>query len=276
MDKILFSTFFALLAGFIAAAMSFVKLVNDKESRITDYREEWTNSVRKSLADVVAHINSISALLASKSSTAVLLVKFSNTLASQQGTDAERKIYQQKFDHQTACLENIKNEIINVQKEMNQTYNFARLHFKQDDHAFSVIEGKFDNVRTLLNELSDSETGKEKIAEIRGKLDLYCNDIIVASRGIMKVEWERIKKGELTYQKTKNVAKWGGVVLLFVLFTIGVHATISSYHGHTSILTIAPQGECDLKQKSCVNNGNSGTGKNYNLNELNAPKSEPH
>jgi hypothetical protein len=62
MDKLLLSTFFALLAGCIAAIMSFVKLVNDKESRVTDHRQEWTQSVRQVLADLVAHASTLSML----------------------------------------------------------------------------------------------------------------------------------------------------------------------------------------------------------------------
>ena len=40
MDRLLISTLFALLAAFLTAVISFVKLVNDKEGKISEFREQ--------------------------------------------------------------------------------------------------------------------------------------------------------------------------------------------------------------------------------------------
>ena len=59
MDKILLTAFLTALAGFVTAALSIVKLVNEKESKTTEFRQAWTDSARKALADLIAKINSI-------------------------------------------------------------------------------------------------------------------------------------------------------------------------------------------------------------------------
>lgn len=57
MDKILLTAFLTALAGFITAALSIVKLVNEKESKTSEYRQLWTDSVRKALSDLIGNIN---------------------------------------------------------------------------------------------------------------------------------------------------------------------------------------------------------------------------
>lgn len=57
MDKVLLTAFLTALAGFITAALSIVKLVNEKESKTTEYRQAWTESVRTAMAELIAKIN---------------------------------------------------------------------------------------------------------------------------------------------------------------------------------------------------------------------------
>jgi len=51
-DRILVTLFVSVLVAFVTAALSIVRLVNDKEGKTTDYRQAWTDSVRKSLESV--------------------------------------------------------------------------------------------------------------------------------------------------------------------------------------------------------------------------------
>ncbi|QVE15078.1 MULTISPECIES: hypothetical protein [Pseudomonas] len=57
MDKILLTAFLTALAGFITAALSVVKLVNEKESKTTEFRQSWTESARAALSDLIAKLN---------------------------------------------------------------------------------------------------------------------------------------------------------------------------------------------------------------------------
>jgi hypothetical protein len=88
----------------------------------------------------------------------------------------------------------------------------------------------------IIKTLDDNnDLRRDGLKELQGKIELHINEIIVASRGIMKTEWERIKKGEIIYQKTKNAAKWGGVVLFFILLTLGIHIEISTYKANNNL-----------------------------------------
>jgi len=64
MDKILLTAFLSALAGFITAILSIVKLVNEKESKTTDYRQNWTDSVRGELANLIGLLNAQAAQIA--------------------------------------------------------------------------------------------------------------------------------------------------------------------------------------------------------------------
>lgn len=71
LDKIVISSFFALLAAFITAVVSFVKLVNDKEARVSDHRQEWTTSARDALADLISKVSALSDFFAERSVSVV-------------------------------------------------------------------------------------------------------------------------------------------------------------------------------------------------------------
>lgn len=248
MSNILISTFFALMAGFLTAAVSFVKLVNDKESRVTDYREEWTNSVRKTLADVVAHVRSLVSLLDTQGVIIGSMQDLSKLIEAESEED-RKKLLQQRLDLQMSRLETTQKEMNSIRRDLNQAYNFARLHFKPNDPLFAIVEQKYDSITSQIKGLSGMPD-KEKVAEIRGQIEVYCTELVSVSRAIIKDEWERIKKGEPIYQKTKNVAKWGGVVLFFVLFTIGVHAGISAYFKNENAL-VSQQLPIAIKSSNC-------------------------
>lgn len=249
MSNILLSTFFALMAGLLTAAISFVKLVNDKESRVTDYREEWTNSVRKTLAEVVALVKSLFPLLERQGTIIVSMNDLTKQVGSETNED-KRKLLQQRLDLQITRLETTQKEMNSIRRELNQSHSFARLHFKPNDPTFAIVEHKYDSIFELLKELAGTYE-KEKMAELRGQIEVHCAEIISVSRAIIKDEWERIKRGELVYQKTKSVAKWGGVVLFFILFTVGVHAGLSAYsRGNSSSTQQEPCNEYKSNQSS--------------------------
>ena len=56
MDKLLFTTMIGLFASFLTAVFSFTKLINDKEAKVSEFRQEWATSTRQVLADLVSHV----------------------------------------------------------------------------------------------------------------------------------------------------------------------------------------------------------------------------
>ena len=48
----------SLLVGGMTAIFSYVKLINDKEQKTTDFRQAWTDSVRKDLSALISSLSS--------------------------------------------------------------------------------------------------------------------------------------------------------------------------------------------------------------------------
>jgi hypothetical protein len=250
MDKLLLSTVFALLAGFLTAALSFIKLVNDKESRITDYRQEWTNSIRQSLSDLVSNIRCIMDLFEDRAQR----LNTCNDLDGEEGSD-------QALEYNKNILEKVNHEIMTVRSNIYAAYNLSRLHFKPSDPHFIEIENKVDAISILIRSVDNFLYEKEKISPVKFQVETLCSELISSSRGIIKREWETIKIGEPIYQKSKNIAKWGGVIFIFVLLVVGVHALISVYKAPASqptVNTATSQKSAlfDVESKITKDNGN--------------------
>lgn len=242
MDKLLLTSLFAMIAGFLTAALSFVKLVNDKESRITDYRQEWTNSARESLAKMMAGVSAISVAFQEQANHVASLEELEQELI-RQSEESERKRIEERIKFEQSKLKMLQEEIIELRHQLRHAYHFTSLHFKPNDPAFSTIEHKFDLIVNLLKSIPSIEDDA-RLAECRGQIDLYCSDLLSASKSILKNEWERIKVGEVVYKTTKNVAKWGATVMLFLTVTIAAHALIVAYKTHPEIpkLDVKPTG----------------------------------
>ena len=222
MDKILLTAFLSALAGLISFILSIVKLVNDKESNTTDYRQSWTDSVRESLADLISKIN-IHASETSHLATVreKLAEQLSNNSENQQSWEVKVKdLFENSFKESSL-------KIRESRKELYQAYSFTRLHFKPNDISFNRIEQKFDVVMTLLQELSEASKDKAERATLKEKVHATADEITGYARDILKCEWEIVKRGEPAYQRTKRLSLWSGAIMLLVIFAIGIHAGFS-------------------------------------------------
>ncbi|MCE5988486.1 hypothetical protein LVV83_15750 [Pseudomonas sp. LM20] len=229
MDKILLTAFLTALAGFITAALSIVKLVNEKESKTTDYRQAWTESVRSALAELIAKINSqASTIVGAKkiSATHERLMREANKAS---GDEKEHKKAMAEFNRE-AFKDGLERANLLTQ-EVYHAYSKVCLHFKPDDLSFSRVEHKFDYCRAKLTELKE-ETDTNKLGAIKEQIHSATNEITNMSRGILKTEWEAVKLGEPAYKSTKKWSVWCCVAMLFLLATIGVHAGISYMQAH--------------------------------------------
>ncbi len=219
MDKILLGAYLSVLAGFLTAVISVVKLVNEKESKTTDYRQEWTKSVRLSLSDLISNLN----LHASN----ILLryrdgVKMNELAQKPNKTDEDKTLEsylkQRLLDCDSAIQEN--------KQKIQQAYALTRLHFKQNDLSFSRVEQKYDIIISMLYSESQNLIGQDNGAELAvlvEKTYARVSELAGFSRDILKTEWETVKLGEKSYQRTKNWAIWGGAFLLLTLIISGIY-----------------------------------------------------
>ncbi|MEN4751142.1 hypothetical protein ABEH28_15410 [Pseudomonas sp. Ps21-P2] len=228
MDKILLTAFLTALAGFITAALSIVKLVNEKESKTTEFRQGWTDSVRASFAELIGAINAQASLVASNQALLeeFLKIKRENTLEeSEYKTESRKeavKIMQEKWSEGIAASRDLTQKI-------HQGYAMVRLHFKPDEPSFVRFENKFDSCTIFLHEIK-AEKNKEKRLQLKEQVHSAAEEMTSISRGILKETWETVKLGEPAYKDTKKWSVRFCVLMLFILFVIGSHAMISYYH----------------------------------------------
>lgn len=227
-DKILLTAFLTALAGFITAALSIVKLVNEKESKTTEYRQAWTDSVRESLSVLIGKITALASMASVGSATYKHFLKL-----IQEGESESERVEAVRKDainvSKNAWLEATK-DYKTLHGEIYQAYAKVRLHFKPDDTSFSRIEHKFEYCMDLIAEIHRCKNDSKR-AKLKEKIYSAANEITGYSRNILKQEWETVKLGEPAYKHTKRWSIRICVIMLFILLTIGVHAIISSGSG---------------------------------------------
>ena len=223
MDKILLTAFLSSLAGFLTAVLSIVKLVNEKESKTTEYRQAWTDSVRKSFSELIGLLNAQVANLNSARKDRLNLIKFLSTNPE----EGHEELHSRAADFSETRLKERQASASEMRRELYKVYAFTRLHFKPDDLSFNRVEQHFNLIMTYLTELEDAED--ERAATLQEKVHAAADEITSYSRNILKTEWETVKKGERAYQLTKQWSIAGSIVMLFILVSIGTHAVISMW-----------------------------------------------
>lgn len=233
MDKILLTAFLTALAGFITAALSIVKLVNEKESKTSEYRQSWTDSVRSAFSQLIGNINAQATLSVMNSTMFDHFVQWKKEKPekeeSQLVTDTRKetiRISQDKWSEGIAAYRELNQQIY-------QGYAHVRLHFKPDEPTFARFENKFDTCMTLLGELNSADETSKRL-QLKEKIHSAANEMTAISRGILKIEWETVKLGEPAYKSTKKWSVWFCVGMFVVLVTIGSHAIISYVKTPTS------------------------------------------
>jgi hypothetical protein len=234
MDKILLTAFLTALAGFITAALSIVKLVNEKESKTTEYRQAWTESVRAALAELIAKINSQASTVVGARKVGFQLEKIVKDARDASEFEQELKKDTAEFFRKT-FKDGLDNANLLTQ-EIHHAYAKVRLHFKPDDLSFSRIEHKVEYCMSKIVDLK-VERDTEKLNALKEQIHSAANEITAFSRSILKAEWETVKLGEPAYKRTKKWSIWICIVMLFVLLTIGIHTAISSYKPGSSVVS---------------------------------------
>ncbi len=224
MDKVLLTAFLTALAGFITAALSIVKLVNEKESKTTECRQSWTDSVRSALAELIAKINAQASTLVSARKTHAIYERLMREYAKVD--ESEKELKKSLADFNLSAFKDGLDRANLQTQEVYHSYSKVCLHFKPDDLSFSRVEHKFDFCRAKLSELKE-EKDLQKLGAIKEQVHSATNEITMMSRSILKSEWETVKLGEPAYKTTKRWSVWICVVMFFLLITIGVHAGIS-------------------------------------------------
>ena len=177
----------AIVAAFITGAISFVNIVISKDQKISEFRQKWIDDLRDDLSTLLALIDTMSELFKQKTK-----IHISNKLTKEEFS----KFY---------------NSIHPKLKEMNSLYNRVQLRLNPNEHKtllslLSNIESVFNNIET--------ERGEEDFTY----LEQMSKKALVESQKVLKIEWRRVKRGEINFLLTKYcvLIAFITVILIFV------------------------------------------------------------
>lgn len=220
MEKLIIAGYLSACAAFLTAVISIVKLVVEKENKTSEFRQQWTNSVRDAVSDLVAKLNNGTALINYQARLSSVISKLENRLRKEKS-----EINEKRLDVFQATVSRVREEISENRHGMFKAFSLCQLHFKQDEEKFKLIETIFDEI--LNSNIDVSARGAENeekrdLNESTKKINYQkSQDIVKISREILKGEWERVKKGEKAFITTKKISTIGGVVMLIILVALG-------------------------------------------------------
>ncbi|WP_205341920.1 hypothetical protein [Denitrificimonas caeni] len=160
--------FAALVAGFFA----FTNLVASKENKISEFRQDWVNSLRESISCYISSLTYLSTLYIHYSS--------------------RPEEHRDKFE--------MARDVEEVYAKVNESYN--DIIFRINDQE-KRKKGK-DLNNTFLAALNQTRKHylKNELAEARSA----CEPLREASKPLLKHEWKRVKAGEWNYRISKYFA----------------------------------------------------------------------
>jgi hypothetical protein len=154
----------AVSAALIAGYFSFVTLINSKEQKTSEFRQNWIDSLRKEISELTS---------------SVYFLKF---------------YYQQGHNNSDP-------EFINGLKEIHTKYVASstaillRINANETNKHLKSVNDEF--LGTLSDILDSVNSSKYDDAATK------CNDLINKAKPLLKEEWKRVKAGELSYQILK-------------------------------------------------------------------------
>lgn len=153
-------------AAFIAGFFSLLNLIVSKEQKVSEFRQQWIDSLRQELADHIAAVVSLSSI-------------YENG---------------QHLDKEMAKTAN------EVRQRVTSTLTSIKLRINPEDSDKTIRKMNIEVLRLLDEGRVLFNEAKWKEARLK------CNEITNASIPMLKEEWKRVKRGENIYVGSKRVA----------------------------------------------------------------------
>lgn len=203
-----FQAYFALgavFAALIAGFFSFLNLIISKESKVSEFRQNWTDCLRKEIGEYASSVNAL----------AVLNIPTKPPLTDTEHRQAALPIIDRQDQAYTSITLRVnKEEGNNKHKSVNNCFLTALEQVRQ-----AYKDARLEDARELLVPLRDS------------------------AQPLLKYEWERVKSGEKAYRVSKYAAlavllfSILGTVYVFHKFTSGAQQSPNKSLQPTSALT---------------------------------------
>lgn len=174
-----------IVAALIAGAISFVNLTLTKEQKVSDFRQAWIDGLRNDLAMFFAAIRSFAR--ASQ-----------ETSLAQKSTDSRLAITQEKVSE-------LRYQVAEARCRIQ-----LRLNLKEKEH------------QELLRLMQCALDKQQEVIRGQGTTEDTLRAVEVAASfapEVLKLEWERVKQGELAFRIARN---WiaPAVVILSIVFVV--------------------------------------------------------
>lgn len=162
----------AMFAALIAGYFAFTNLVASKENKISEFRQEWINSLRNSIARYISSLTYLS------------------TLYIHHSARPEEK--RDKFE--------MARDVEEVYARVNESYN--DIIFRINDSEKNAEGKKLNDAFLSALYKTREHYHKSELSEARKA----CEPLREASKPLLKYEWKRVKSGELNYRLAKYLA----------------------------------------------------------------------
>lgn len=192
-------------AALIAGGIAYAGFISTKESKVSEFRQNWINELREEIATYVSRVDA--------------LIKHVSKANIGMSFSIEKKM-SVKLVHSELYSEMLKSRIsillrINNKEKAPQDFQRNETFLNLIESIYQKFEGgKFPDVYTDIESL----TG--------------------VSRSLLKHEWGRARDGEKRFQEAKAGAEWAmgaaGAFLMAILMSVG-------YESLTSALATMPQ-----------------------------------
>lgn len=168
----------AMFAAIIAGYFSFINLIASKENKVSEFRQEWINSLRDSISCYVSSLSYLSTLI---------------------------KHYSERPDEEKNKFEMFR-DVENVYTKVTESYNDIVFRINDDEKN---KKGKKIN-DNFLDELRNTREyyNKNNFSEAKKA----CDKLSEAAKPLLKYEWKRVKTGELSYR----VSKYLSIIILLI------------------------------------------------------------
>jgi hypothetical protein len=176
--------FGAIVAAIIAGIVAWLGLIISKESKVSEFRQQWIDSLRADIAAVIRHGHCI----------------YMSVAVAQNAPEHPWSRIGQDFAGLTEAAARIR----------------LRINQKEQDSAtlLSALNQHFADVKEMIRNDDDSDE-----ASLSQAVSLASDKLVAAAQVVLKQEWRRVRSGELTYR----IAKWAAVLFIIVSFAALVH-----------------------------------------------------
>ena len=185
----------AVTAALITAVISLINMVISKDQKTTEFRQEWINSVRIELSNLLSEVDA----------------RHSKSLFAE---------YYSKEGEKEKFIDEISGIALNNTVRINNISTKLSLFLNPIEH---------EKLLYLISELTSTPTphsSKDEDEDDHGQTLIERTKFVLQeSQKVLKKEWEIVKRGEKTFYITKNILFSIMVLILIVLLIIG--ATIN-------------------------------------------------